>query len=304
MFEIEWDYDYGFVLTSKDAGATWASHPSTRSVPTTTASPNPNQNGCMTDLGNGITGSSASYASDLDVQLDRATGAFPSPTFIADSFDISDLVGAEKPVLRFSYSSDPGLAKAGWFIDDLKVTATTPSGDEGPARQPTSRPTATPTDPRFFSGGCKEGWPSRPCTAGWQYVNAGAAAPFDHGYYMELRDRSGFDIDGFGPGRPWSGRLGGGLLRVVHRRVPRLRQRRRHRLPAQSPLDANPGGRGYYHARSQRRAAPRKSPAGHRTQRLVQRRRPATPLPRQLYVDDAVLWTRTSTTARRSRWWG
>ena len=33
-------------------------------------------------------------------------------------------------MLRFSYSTDPGLARPGWFIDDIKVTATTPYGTE------------------------------------------------------------------------------------------------------------------------------------------------------------------------------
>ena len=240
MFEIEWDYDYGFVLTSKDAGANWASHPSTRSVPTTTASTNPNQNGCMADLGNGITGSSTSYASDLDVQLDRATGAFPSPTFIADSFDISDLVGAEDPVLRFSYSSDPGLAKAGWFIDDLKVTATTPTGDKV-LLDSHLEVDGNPDDPRFFSGGCKEGLAlSTPCTAGWQYVNAGAAAPFDHGYYMELRDRSGFDIDGFGQADRGPVGWAAGFYTSYTDESRGYGNVGVTGLPAQSPLDANP----------------------------------------------------------------
>ena len=48
--------------------------------------------------------------------------------FLADSYDISDLVG-RPPVLRFSYATDPGLARPGWFIDDVDVTATLPPGD-------------------------------------------------------------------------------------------------------------------------------------------------------------------------------
>ena len=240
LFEMEWDYDYGFVLTSKDAGDNWSSHASTRDTPTTTESANPNASACMASLGNGITGDSSSYTDPVAVQLDRATAAYPDTSFIADSFDISDLVGAASPVLRFSYYTDPGVAKAGWFIDDLKVTATTPSGDtilldtdlEGEGG---------PDDPRFFSGGCKEDLAIvTPCSAGWRYVNAGAEAPFDHAYYVELRDRSGFDIDGFGqidrdpigwtPGvyAAYTDEARGyGNVGVTG-------------LPAQSPLDANP----------------------------------------------------------------
>jgi len=240
LFEMEWDYDYGFVLTSKDAGDTWSSHASTRDTPTTTESANPNASACMASLGNGITGDSSSYTDPVAVQLDRATAAYPDTSFIGDSFDISDLVGAASPVLRFSYYTDPGVAKAGWFIDDLKVTATTPSGDtilldtdlEGEGG---------PDDPRFFSGGCKEDIAIvTPCSAGWRYVNAGAEAPFDHAYYLELRDRSGFDIDGFGqidrdpigwtPGvyAAYTDEARGyGNVGVTG-------------LPAQSPLDANP----------------------------------------------------------------
>jgi PKD repeat protein len=36
------------------------------------------------------------------------------------------------------------------------------------------------------------------CTDGWQYVSAAAGSAADHAYYLELRDRSGFDFDGHG----------------------------------------------------------------------------------------------------------
>jgi immune inhibitor A len=241
MFEAEWDYDYGYVLTSKDAGENWASHPSTRSVPTTTASSsNPNQNTCEAALGNGITGSSASYTDASTVLLDRTLGNYPDMSFVADSFDISDLVGAASPVLRFSYATDPGVAKQGWFIDDLKVTATTPSGDKV-LLDTDLEIEGGPTDPRFFSGGCKGGLAiSTPCTAGWQFVNAGAAAPFDHAYYLELRDRSGFDIDGNGEidrdPIGWSP----GVYAAYTDEAHGYGNMGVTGIPAQSPLDADP----------------------------------------------------------------
>nr|WP_028637868.1 PKD domain-containing protein [Nocardioides sp. URHA0032] len=198
MFDTEWDFDYGFVLTSKDGGKTFASHASERSTPTTTAgTSNPNQNACQSAYGNGITGSSGSYTDPVTVQLDRTTGNYPASEFLADTFDISDLVGAATPVLRFSYSTDPGVARPGWFIDDLKVTATTPSGQQV-LLQTDLEKDGGPNDPRIFNGGCQADNPGGDCTKGWQYVAAGEQASFDHAYYLEMRDRSGFDLDGHG----------------------------------------------------------------------------------------------------------
>lgn len=198
MFDTEWDFDYGFVLTSGDGGKTFTSHASQRSTPTTTpGTSNPNQNACQAAYGNGITGSSGSYTDPVTVQLDRTTGNYPASEFLADTFDISDLVGAATPVLRFSYSTDPGVARPGWFIDDLKVTATTPSGSTV-LLQTDLEKDGGPNDPRIFNGGCQADNPGGNCTHGWQYVAAGEEADFDHAYYLEMRDRSGFDDDGHG----------------------------------------------------------------------------------------------------------
>ncbi|MBZ5738169.1 PKD domain-containing protein [Nocardioides mangrovi] len=196
LFDIEWDYDYGYVLTSTDGGKTFTSHESLRDTPTTSTT-NANQNACQGTYSNGITGSSSSYTDPATVQLDRTLGNYPDSSFIADSFDISDLVGADVPVLRFSYSTDPGLARPGWFIDDLKVTATTPSGDQVLLDTDLEND-GGPDDPRIFNGGCQADNPGGDCTKGWQFVNAGDEASFDHGYYLEMRDRSGFDLDGHG----------------------------------------------------------------------------------------------------------
>ena len=158
MFDIEWDYDYGFVLTSTDGGKNFTSHASTRATPTTVTT-NANQNGCQAAYSNGITGSSASYTDPLTVQVDRATSNYPSSTFIADSFDISDLAGAKTPVLRFSYATDPGLARPGWFIDDVMVTATTPNGEKVLYRSDFER-SGGPRDPFVFNGGCQPDGPA------------------------------------------------------------------------------------------------------------------------------------------------
>ena len=49
--------------------------------------------------------------------------------FLDDEYDLSAAVG-NQTVLRFSYSTDPGLTRPGWFIDDLRITA----GDAGHLR--------------------------------------------------------------------------------------------------------------------------------------------------------------------------
>ena len=239
MFDTEWDYDYGFVMTSTNGGETFHSQPSLRDTPTTTdASSNPNQNACQGQYGNGITGSSESYTDPVNVQLDRTLGNYPDSTFIADSFDISDLAGAPKPVLRFSYSTDPGVARPGWFIDDVKITATTPSGDTVLLSTDFEHDGGT-TDPRIFNGGC-QGNLGAHCTAGWQYVNAGAEAPFDHAYYLEMRDRSGFDLDGHGQIDRDPIGFEGGLYVAYTDEAHGYGNVGVTGAPAQSPLDANP----------------------------------------------------------------
>lgn len=198
LWDIEWDYDYGFVLTSTD-GKSYTSHASDNGYTTSNLDPtagNPNQNGCQAAYDNGITGTSGSYQAGTAV-LDRKTGDTPAPVFLADSYDVSDLVGAKTPILRFSYATDPGLARPGWFIDDLQVVATLPDGKTKTLFKSDFEKTGGPEDPQVFPGGCKADGPGT-CTLAWNYVKAGAEADFDHAYYLEMRDRSGFDLDGNG----------------------------------------------------------------------------------------------------------
>ena len=200
MWDIEWDYDYGFVLTSGDGGQDFVSHASENGFTTSNTDPlagNPNQNGCQAAYDNGITGTSGSY--DAGTQAtDRKLGETPDMVFVADSYDISDLVGTDAPVLRFSYATDPGLARPGWFIDDVVVTATLPDGSTREIYATDFETSGSPEDPRVFNGGCRADGPGGACGQGWQYVAAGAEGPSDHAYYMEMRDRSGFDLDGRG----------------------------------------------------------------------------------------------------------
>jgi M6 family metalloprotease-like protein len=199
-WDIEWDFDYGFVLTTTDGGETYTSHASDNGYTTSNTDPlagNPNQNTCQATYDNGLTGTSGSYAAGTQV-TDRKLGNTPAGVFVEDSYDISDLAGAANGALRFSYATDPGLARPGWFIDDVKVTATTPSGDQ--VLLDTDFETdGGPDDARVFNGGCREDLTTaQRCTQGWKYLQAGAESPQDHAYYLELRDRSGFDLDGHG----------------------------------------------------------------------------------------------------------
>jgi M6 family metalloprotease-like protein len=199
MWDIEWDYDYGYVLTSKNGGADFTSHKSLNGYTTSNTDPlagNPNQNGCQATYDNGITGTSGSYQAGTEA-TDRKLGETPDMVYLADKYDVSDLVGAAAPVLRFSYATDPGLARPGWFIDDVKVTATLPDGSTRVVYGTDFETSGSPEDPRIFNGGCRADGPGT-CTQGWQYVAAGAQGPSDHAYYLEMRDRSGFDLDGNG----------------------------------------------------------------------------------------------------------
>ena len=74
-------------------------------------------------------------------------------------------------------------------------------GGQGRRRRRSTPPTSRrPTDPAIFNGGCREGLAdgAATCTEGWQYVSAAEGSPADHAYYLEMRDRSGFDLDGQG----------------------------------------------------------------------------------------------------------
>ena len=104
-----------------DNGKTYKSYPSAKGY-TTEAAQNPNANGCQSSYGNGLTGSSGSYAAGSQA-VDRLTGTYPAAPFVDDEYDITDLIGKPGAVLRFSYATDPGLARPGWFMDDVEIKA-------------------------------------------------------------------------------------------------------------------------------------------------------------------------------------
>ena len=237
-WDIEWDYDYGFVLVSGDRGQTYESVPSENGY-TTPATQNPNANQCQAKYGNGLTGTSGSYQAGTEA-VDRVTSTpggtnYPDGPFLPDAYDISALAGAEGAVVRFSYSTDPGLARPGWFIDNVVIKV------DGQAIYDSDFEDLQRDRDRVYNGGCNESVRvAAQCTKGWQWVSSESDATADHGYYLEMRDRSGFDFEGKGENdRDAIGFLPG-LLLVYTDEAHGYGNAGTDDPPAQSPLDAKP----------------------------------------------------------------
>ena len=187
-WDIEWDYDYGFTMVTTN-GSTYTSLPSANSY-TTPKAVNPNNVGCLNQHDNGLTGTSGSYR-DGTFAADRAAGLYPSSPFLEDEYDLTAYSGQDNVVLRLSYFTDPGLDRPGWFIDDLTVTA----GGEVIYQTDFT----TEDELRIVPGGCGEfGQVAAKCTAGWSRIKADEPLDLDHAYYLELRDRAGFDFESNG----------------------------------------------------------------------------------------------------------
>ena len=194
-WDIEWDWDYGFVLTSTD-GANYLSQPSANGY-TTPNDLNPNDIDCQAEFNNGLTGTSGAYAAGEPIITAARAPNFNDYShgapFLADSYDISELAGQQNAVVRFSYNTDGAFDRPGWFIDDIVVRV-------GGEVIYSSDFEADAEEDRLFPGGCSaDGFKvAVKCTDGWSRVAAGEPAALDHAYYLELRDQSGFDFDGHG----------------------------------------------------------------------------------------------------------
>jgi len=173
LFEIEWDWDYGFVLASIDGGKTWQSLPSKNG--TTLNGHNPNQAECYSRYGNGITGVSGDP--NTLTNTNRALTVYPEAQWIIDEFDLTAFKG-QNVLLRFSYFTDPAVAKRGWFIDDLSVKV------DGSAVY-SSDFEAGDENTKLFS-------------TGFARISSADGVNTDHAYYVEMRDRITWDKDGRG----------------------------------------------------------------------------------------------------------
>jgi immune inhibitor A len=229
-WDIEWDFDYGYVMISTDGGQTYQALPSQNGY-TTDRSFNPNANSCQTQFSNGLTGTSGSYAAGTQAS-DRLLGTYPEGGFLADEYDLSSAAG-HQTVLRFSYSTDAGLARPGWFIDDVEVAA------GGNVVYSTDFEQAD--DSRLFNGGCRgTERVAQVCTVGWQYVDSAGGSPADHAYYLEMRDRSGFDNTGRNENDRDPIQFGPGLLLVYTDETHGYGNVGTADPPAQTPLDSQP----------------------------------------------------------------
>lgn len=195
LYEIEWDYDYGFVLVSTDGGATWQSLPSENGT-TIPAAFNPNRNPatpgltgteCHAQYGNGITGVSGDDPSPANPNRQAATLAYPEALWIDDEFDLTPFKGKEVWV-ALSYATDPGEAKRGWFVDALSVSVTRASGTTKIYETSFEPEQAEQDRTRLLPLGL----------SGWSNISSALGQPQDHGYYIELRDRISWDFDGKG----------------------------------------------------------------------------------------------------------
>jgi immune inhibitor A len=239
MWDMEWDFDYGFVMVpsvDSSGNVTYQSLPSQNGY-TTDAAINPNASDCQLTYGNGITGSSGSYDAGTQT-LDRAPNltSYPAPVFLTDSYDLTSFAG-KASAIRFSYSTDPGVAHNGWYIDDLTITT-------GDGTVLYSSEFEDANDPAFYNGGCnKDGLStSDRCTDGWNYIDASTTSDADHAYYMEMRDRSGYDMDGHGQNdRDPIGFLPGFYLMYTDESTGYGNYGSSDGdAPSQSPLDAHP----------------------------------------------------------------
>ena len=100
-YEIEEEWDYGFVEVSEDGGNSW--YPIAGSI--TRYSVNPNGS---TAWANSLVGGQA----DTDTAITGNSGGWVEATF--------DLPAANV-LVRFSYYTDEASLEAGWFIDDVSV---------------------------------------------------------------------------------------------------------------------------------------------------------------------------------------
>ena len=225
-WDIEWDCDYGFVLTDHERRGL-RSQPSPTSYTTDTGF-NPNDSGCQASsttasparAGRGSRVSRLSRRRGRRTLNDYSHGA----PFLADSYDISEPGRPGRAVVRFSYYTDGAFDRPGWFIDDIVVKV------DGTPIYCSDFEAGAEAD-RLFPGGCSaDGFKvAATCTDGWGRITAGAAQAADHAYYLELRDQSGFDFNGHGQSDRGDTGWQPGPLPRVHGRGARLRQQRHAR---------------------------------------------------------------------------
>lgn len=197
-WDIEWDFDYGFLLVTTDDGLNYTSVASEEGY-TLPADENPYGVACQQRYGNGLTGSSGSWEAGTEVD-DRANGfQTPGTGFIPVTYDLTEFVddaaASGSAAIRFHYNTDVGFTRPVWFVDDVRVT----TGDGEVLYESNFEGEESSAGDDVVNGGCDaDGLETGPCTQGWQYIAGGQENVADHAYYFELRDRTGFDFDSRG----------------------------------------------------------------------------------------------------------
>lgn len=177
-FEIEKDYDYGYLQVCQYRG-----NPSTLqcdNLPSindageggpTTSSTNPNGN----NHGNGITCVSGSNSNPT-----CGVVSYPEPVFITDEFDLSAYAGQDF-IVRWDYSTDPGAAYRGWVIDDIELLK---------------------NGTRVFFDDAEDPQKSNDGTHAYNgWIRSNGSSSQEHAYWIGLRDKTGFDATaGWTPG--------------------------------------------------------------------------------------------------------
>jgi hypothetical protein len=110
-YDIETEWDYGFVEVSSDGGSVWS--PISGTI--TTYSENPNGS---TAWANSLVGGQAS----TDTAITGSSGGW-----VGASFELGD----DDVLLRFSYYTDESTLGAGWFIDDVAANGFTDGFEAG-----------------------------------------------------------------------------------------------------------------------------------------------------------------------------
>ncbi|HEX8281477.1 MAG TPA: immune inhibitor A domain-containing protein, partial [Chthoniobacterales bacterium] len=219
LWEMEWDFDYGFVLVSEDGGVTWTSLPSKSAQSSTIIGAyNPRQNQCQASYGNGITGVSDGQGNTVS-NPNRINDDYPPAQFVQDQFDLTAYKG-KSIILRFSYATDAGLAKRGWFIDDIEITADSTTVYKSDFE-------ASPERTRIFP-------------FGWNWVSSAEGAPSDHAYYLELRARISNDFDGKGQSERGGPGFQGGISMIYTDEAHGYGNFGVDDPPAQTPVDSTP----------------------------------------------------------------
>src|SRR6185436_12641057 len=181
-FQMEKDYDYGYLQVCQFRGTPLtfqcdnleSINDTGEGGPTTGSPADSNPNG--TNHGNGMTCSSGASNDPT-----CGVAAYPEPAFITDEFDLTPYAGQDF-LIRWAYSTDPGVAFRGGVIDDIELL-----------KNGTTRIYFDDAEDSILSNDDTHAY------NGW--LRSNGTATQEHAYWMGVRDKTGFDATaGWAPG--------------------------------------------------------------------------------------------------------